>query len=119
MKLSVLFGGHVHPWEDLLDLVLLAEELGFAAAYVDGDICMLSDRVDAVIRITEMSRCGTRRLPWRSRRRPGSSDLSQPMEEEEGEKLAPHFTLRSFFSFLSSSTCVRNSSSRSVTAPAS
>ncbi len=45
MKLGVAFGWHVHGWETLLSLVQHAEELGFAAAFVDGDISMLdSDR---------------------------------------------------------------------------
>jgi alkanesulfonate monooxygenase SsuD/methylene tetrahydromethanopterin reductase-like flavin-dependent oxidoreductase (luciferase family) len=41
MRLGVAFGWHVHPWETLLGLVRRAEELGFAAAFVDGDISML------------------------------------------------------------------------------
>ena len=41
MKLGVAFGWHVHPWETLVELVERAEELGYAAAFVDGDISML------------------------------------------------------------------------------
>jgi alkanesulfonate monooxygenase SsuD/methylene tetrahydromethanopterin reductase-like flavin-dependent oxidoreductase (luciferase family) len=41
VKLGVAFTWHVHPWEDLLELVRLAEELGYAAAFVDGDISQL------------------------------------------------------------------------------
>ncbi len=47
MKLGVNFAWHVHPWEELLSLVQRAEELGYAAAFVDGDIAMLSERRDA------------------------------------------------------------------------
>jgi alkanesulfonate monooxygenase SsuD/methylene tetrahydromethanopterin reductase-like flavin-dependent oxidoreductase (luciferase family) len=41
VKLGVALGWHVHPWETLLELVERAEELGYAAAFVDGDISML------------------------------------------------------------------------------
>lgn len=41
MKLGVAFAWHTHPWEQLLHLVVRAEEMGFAAAFVDGDISML------------------------------------------------------------------------------
>ena len=45
MKLGVAFGWHVHRWETLLGLVRHAEELGYSAAFIDGDISMLdSDR---------------------------------------------------------------------------
>ena len=37
MRLGVYLGWHVHPWEDLLALVLRAEAEGYAAAWVDGD----------------------------------------------------------------------------------
>lgn len=47
MSLAVAFGWHVHPWEDLLDLVRRAEVLGYRAAYVDGDIGMLPVRREA------------------------------------------------------------------------
>ncbi len=49
MKLGVLLAGHVHPWEELLSLVRLAEDAGFDAAYVDGDLCMLSRRTEAPV----------------------------------------------------------------------
>jgi alkanesulfonate monooxygenase SsuD/methylene tetrahydromethanopterin reductase-like flavin-dependent oxidoreductase (luciferase family) len=41
VKLGVAFAWHVHPWEDLLALVQRSEELGFAAAFIDGDVSML------------------------------------------------------------------------------
>jgi len=41
VKLGVALAWHVHPWEDLLALVRRAEELGFAAVFVDGDISQL------------------------------------------------------------------------------
>ena len=44
MKLGVALGWHVHPWEELLGLVRRAEELGYAAAFVDGDLSMLGER---------------------------------------------------------------------------
>lgn len=44
MKLGVSFAWHVHSWEELLDLVRRAEELGYAAAFVDGDASMLQVR---------------------------------------------------------------------------
>ena len=47
MRPAVYFGWHVHPWEDLLDLVRRAEALGYAAAFVDGDVTMLAQRTDA------------------------------------------------------------------------
>jgi alkanesulfonate monooxygenase SsuD/methylene tetrahydromethanopterin reductase-like flavin-dependent oxidoreductase (luciferase family) len=37
LKLGVYLGWHVHPWEELLALVELAEALGYACAWVDGD----------------------------------------------------------------------------------
>ena len=37
MRLGVYLGWHVHPWQELLALVRLAEELGYDAAFVDGD----------------------------------------------------------------------------------
>ena len=46
MKLGALFAGHVHPWEELVELVRLAEELGYDAAWVDGDVSMLGRRQD-------------------------------------------------------------------------
>ncbi|MBW2401812.1 MAG: LLM class flavin-dependent oxidoreductase [Deltaproteobacteria bacterium] len=44
MKLGVAFAWHTHPWEELLALVRLAEELGFSAAFVDGDVSMLASK---------------------------------------------------------------------------
>jgi alkanesulfonate monooxygenase SsuD/methylene tetrahydromethanopterin reductase-like flavin-dependent oxidoreductase (luciferase family) len=41
MRLGVALGWHVHPWETLLELVERAEALGYATAFVDGDISML------------------------------------------------------------------------------
>jgi alkanesulfonate monooxygenase SsuD/methylene tetrahydromethanopterin reductase-like flavin-dependent oxidoreductase (luciferase family) len=37
LRLGVYFGWHVHPWEDLLALVLRAEAEGYDSAWVDGD----------------------------------------------------------------------------------
>ena len=37
MRLGVYLGWHVHPWEDLLALVLRAEAEGYDVAWVDGD----------------------------------------------------------------------------------
>jgi alkanesulfonate monooxygenase SsuD/methylene tetrahydromethanopterin reductase-like flavin-dependent oxidoreductase (luciferase family) len=47
VKLGVALGWHVHPWEELLGLVRRAEELGYAAAFVDGDLSMLGERNEA------------------------------------------------------------------------
>jgi alkanesulfonate monooxygenase SsuD/methylene tetrahydromethanopterin reductase-like flavin-dependent oxidoreductase (luciferase family) len=47
VSLGVALGGHVHPFEELLDLVRLAESLGYRAAYVDGDVSMLPSRGEA------------------------------------------------------------------------
>jgi len=47
VKLAVALGWHVHPWEELLGLVRRAEELGYAAAFVDGDLSMLRERSEA------------------------------------------------------------------------
>jgi alkanesulfonate monooxygenase SsuD/methylene tetrahydromethanopterin reductase-like flavin-dependent oxidoreductase (luciferase family) len=47
MKLGVALGWHAHPWEELLALVRRAEELGYAAAFVDGDLSMLGERSQA------------------------------------------------------------------------
>jgi alkanesulfonate monooxygenase SsuD/methylene tetrahydromethanopterin reductase-like flavin-dependent oxidoreductase (luciferase family) len=43
VKLGVALTWHVHPWEELLALVRRAEELGYAAAFVDGDVSMLGE----------------------------------------------------------------------------
>jgi alkanesulfonate monooxygenase SsuD/methylene tetrahydromethanopterin reductase-like flavin-dependent oxidoreductase (luciferase family) len=47
VKLGVALGWHVHPWEELLALVRAAEELGYTAAFVDGDVSMLAERAEA------------------------------------------------------------------------
>lgn len=47
MKLGVALGWHVHPWEELLALVRRAEQLGYTAVFVDGDLSMLRQRSDA------------------------------------------------------------------------
>ena len=47
MNLGVAFAWHVHPFEDLLDLVRRAERLGYAVVYVDGDATMLTARRNA------------------------------------------------------------------------
>ena len=47
MTWGVAFAWHVHPWEVLLDLVRRAEALGYAAAFVDGDVSMLDARTEA------------------------------------------------------------------------
>jgi alkanesulfonate monooxygenase SsuD/methylene tetrahydromethanopterin reductase-like flavin-dependent oxidoreductase (luciferase family) len=47
VKLGVALGWHVHPWEELLDLVRRAEALGYTAAFVDGDLSMLGERSEA------------------------------------------------------------------------
>ena len=47
MTLGVYFGWHIHPYPELLALVRQAEALGYAAAFVDGDVSMLERRPDA------------------------------------------------------------------------
>jgi alkanesulfonate monooxygenase SsuD/methylene tetrahydromethanopterin reductase-like flavin-dependent oxidoreductase (luciferase family) len=47
VKLGVYLGWHVHAWEDLLALVRLAEQAGFDAAFVDGDVSQLERRREA------------------------------------------------------------------------
>jgi alkanesulfonate monooxygenase SsuD/methylene tetrahydromethanopterin reductase-like flavin-dependent oxidoreductase (luciferase family) len=47
VKLGVYLGWHVHPWQALVGLVLRAESLGYAAAFVDGDASMLAVRREA------------------------------------------------------------------------
>ena len=47
MRLGVALGWHAFAWEDLLTLVQRAEALGYAAAYVDGDVSMLGVRREA------------------------------------------------------------------------
>lgn len=44
MSWGVAFAWHGHAWEELLGLVREAEDLGYAAAFVDGDACMLDQR---------------------------------------------------------------------------
>jgi len=44
VKLGVALAWHVHPWEELLALVQRAEELGYAAVFVDGDIAQLDSK---------------------------------------------------------------------------
>ena len=46
MSLGIYFGWHSLAWEELRALVQRAEELGYAAAFVDGDISMLERRAD-------------------------------------------------------------------------
>jgi alkanesulfonate monooxygenase SsuD/methylene tetrahydromethanopterin reductase-like flavin-dependent oxidoreductase (luciferase family) len=41
VKLGVAFGWYAHSWETLAELVETAEGLGYAAAFVDGDVSML------------------------------------------------------------------------------
>jgi len=41
VKLGVAFGWYAHPWDTLAELVESAEALGYAAAFVDGDVSML------------------------------------------------------------------------------
>jgi alkanesulfonate monooxygenase SsuD/methylene tetrahydromethanopterin reductase-like flavin-dependent oxidoreductase (luciferase family) len=47
VRLGVALGWHVHPWPELLELVRHAEALGYAAAFVDGDVSMLRERGEA------------------------------------------------------------------------
>ncbi len=49
MSLGVAFCWHTLAWEELLALVRRAESLGYAAAYVDGDVSMLSRRREAEV----------------------------------------------------------------------
>jgi alkanesulfonate monooxygenase SsuD/methylene tetrahydromethanopterin reductase-like flavin-dependent oxidoreductase (luciferase family) len=44
MSLGIYFGWHSLAWEELRELVQRAEELGYAAAFADGDISMLERR---------------------------------------------------------------------------
>jgi alkanesulfonate monooxygenase SsuD/methylene tetrahydromethanopterin reductase-like flavin-dependent oxidoreductase (luciferase family) len=46
VSLGVYFGWHTLAWEELRELVQQAEELGYDAAFVDGDISMLERRPD-------------------------------------------------------------------------
>jgi alkanesulfonate monooxygenase SsuD/methylene tetrahydromethanopterin reductase-like flavin-dependent oxidoreductase (luciferase family) len=69
---GVAFAWHVHPWEALLDLVRRAEALGYAAAFVDGDVSMLGVRADADAldgwTVTTALLTRTRRIPIGSMR---------------------------------------------------
>jgi len=49
MKLGIALGWHTFAWEELLDLVQRAEALGYAAAYVDGDVSMLGVREETEV----------------------------------------------------------------------
>jgi len=46
MSLGIYFGWHTLAFEELRELVQRAEELGYAAAFADGDISMLERRAD-------------------------------------------------------------------------
>lgn len=74
MKLGVAFGWHAVPFEELLELVRRAEALGYAAAYVDGDVSILDSRGEgdvldgwtlttALLARTERIQVGSIRLP--------------------------------------------------------
>jgi alkanesulfonate monooxygenase SsuD/methylene tetrahydromethanopterin reductase-like flavin-dependent oxidoreductase (luciferase family) len=49
VKLGVALGWHSFGWEELLALVQRAEALGYAAAYVDGDVSQLGVRCEAEV----------------------------------------------------------------------
>jgi len=49
VKLGVAFTWHSLTWEELASLVERAEALGYAAAYVDGDVSMLGVRREAPV----------------------------------------------------------------------
>ena len=85
VKLGVAFGWYAHPWETLLELVETAEALGYAAAFVDGDVSMLGGRrgrlprrLDADDRIARANPADPDRLdaagPPLERRAPRASD---------------------------------------------
>ena len=74
MKLGIAFGWHTVPFEALLALVRRAEALGYAAAYVDGDVSVLESRGEgdvldgwtlttALLARTERIQIGSIRLP--------------------------------------------------------
>ncbi len=67
MRLGVAFGWHSFAWEELAALVERAEALGYAAAYVDGDVSMLGVRRDADVldgwTVTTALIARTRRIP--------------------------------------------------------
>jgi len=49
LKLAVAFGWHAIAFEPLLELVRLAERLGFAAVFVDGDVSQLPSRAPSEV----------------------------------------------------------------------
>lgn len=49
MRLAAALGWHAIPFEPLLELVRLAERLGYAAVFVDGDVSQLPSRPDAEV----------------------------------------------------------------------
>jgi alkanesulfonate monooxygenase SsuD/methylene tetrahydromethanopterin reductase-like flavin-dependent oxidoreductase (luciferase family) len=67
VRLGVAFGWHTFAWEDLAALVERAEELGYAAAYVDGDVSTLGVRRQADVldgwTVTTALIARTRRIP--------------------------------------------------------
>jgi alkanesulfonate monooxygenase SsuD/methylene tetrahydromethanopterin reductase-like flavin-dependent oxidoreductase (luciferase family) len=67
VRLGVALGWHTFAWEELAALVERAEELGYAAAYVDGDVSMLGVRRDADVldgwTLTTALIARTRRIP--------------------------------------------------------
>ena len=66
MKLGVAFAWHTHPWGDLLALVKFAEELGFSAAFVDGDVSTLASKSERDVlhgwTVTTALLCSTERI---------------------------------------------------------
>ena len=81
MSLGVAFGWHSLAFEELLALVRRAEALGYAAAYVDGDVSVIESRGDgdvldgwtttiALLAKTERIQIGSIRLPhhWNAAR---------------------------------------------------
>ncbi len=81
MSLAVAFGWHALGFEELLALVRRAERLGYAAAYVDGDVSVIERRGEgdvldgwtvsvALLARTERIQIGSIRLPhhWNAAR---------------------------------------------------
>jgi alkanesulfonate monooxygenase SsuD/methylene tetrahydromethanopterin reductase-like flavin-dependent oxidoreductase (luciferase family) len=81
MSLAVAFGWHTLAFEELLELVRHAERVGYAAAYVDGDVSILERRGEgdvldgwtttvALLARTERIQLGSIRLPhhWNAAR---------------------------------------------------
>ena len=93
MKLGVYLGGHVHPWPELLELVRLAEALGYEAALVDGDTSMHGrfDAMDgwtttvALLALTQRIEVGSLRLVhhWNAAR-PARRDPIDPGPAGQG-----------------------------------